>query len=145
MQVQFFNKEVILLLLVALLASCASMQPPQNSKSVTSISYSPDQKLLAFANADEIRVVEANSYRHVQSLRALPRDSKGAGPQFHRHGVGDSMEFLDNDRLATSGMGGFVTIWNVKSGQRLTSIETLSGGGFASTIDYSPASNGQCA
>ena len=111
----------VLTVLIALLASCASVQPAQNNKSTTSISYSPDQKLLAFANADEIRVVEANSYRHVQTLRALPRDSKGADPQFHRHGVGDSMEFLDNDRLATSGMGGFVTIWNVNSGQRLAS------------------------
>lgn len=50
------------------------------------------------------------------------------------------MLFLDNDRIASTGMGGLVSIWNVRSGQRLAVIDPLSEEEFASTIDYSPAS-----
>lgn len=128
-----------LMLLMAVLTSCASTQPPQTRKAITSISFSPNQKLLAFANANEIRVVEADSNRRVQTLRELPQDSEGADPQLFRLGVGDSMLFLDNDRIASSGMGGLVTIWDVRDGRRLASVEPLPGGEFASTIDYYPA------
>ena len=132
---------IILVILLAILAACASTQPYQTKKAVTSIAFSPDQLLLAFANANEIRVLEVGSQRLVNTLRDLPLDPEGADPQLFRHGVGDNMVFLDNNRIATSGMGGLVTIWNVHSGRRLTIIDPLPGEEFASTIDYSPVAN----
>ena len=132
---------VILILSLAMLAGCVSTQPYQTKKSVTSIALSPDRTLLAFANANEIRVLEVDSKRHVKTLRALPQDLEGADPQLFRHGVGDSMVFLDNNRIASTGMGGLVSIWNARSGDRLAVIDSLSGEEFASTIDYSAAAN----
>ena len=96
---------VILMLSLATLASCVSTQPYQTKKSVTSIAFSPDRTLLAFANANEIRVLEVDSKRHVKTLRALPPDLEEADPQLFRHGVGDNMVFLDNNRIASTGMG----------------------------------------
>ena len=132
---------VILILSLAMLAGCVSTQPYQTKKSVTSIALSPDRTLLAFANANEIRILEVDSKRHVKTLRALPQDLEGADPQLFRHGVGDNMIFLDNNRIASTGMGGLVSIWNARSGNRLAVIDALSGEEFASTIDYSAAAN----
>jgi len=130
---------VLLLLPLAIVAGCVSTQPYQTKKSVTSLAFSPDRALLAFADAKEIRVLEVESKKHFMTLRQLPPDTKHADPQFYRHGVGDNMLFLDNDRIASTGMGGLVSIWNVRSGRRLAVIDPLSDEEFASTIDYSPA------
>ena len=130
-----------LALLAACLASCVTTQPAQNRKAVTSISFSPDHELLAFADASEIRVLEADSFRHVQRLHRFSESSTGKEPHLFRHGVGDTMVFLDGNRIASSGMGGLVTIWNVHDGRRLATIDPLPGGAYASTIDYSPVSN----
>jgi len=132
---------VILTLSLALLASCASTQPYQTKKSVTSIAFSPDRVLLAVANASEIQLIDVDSRRHIRTLRELPQNPEGADPQLFRHGVGDSMVFLDNDRIASTGMGGLFSIWDVRSGRRLAVVDPLPGEEFASTIDYSPATN----
>jgi len=130
-----------LALLVFLVAACASTQPYQNKKSVTSIAFSPDERVLAVADANEIRLMETGSRKTYRTLRELPPDPKDEDPRLFRHGVADSMIFLDNDRIATTGMGGLVTIWNTRDGRRLDLIESLPGNEFASTIDYSPATN----
>ena len=132
---------VILTLSLAMLAGCASTQPNQTKKTVTSIAFSPDRTLLAFANTNEIQVLEIESKRRVRTLRALPQNLEEADPQLFRHGVGDNMVFLDNTRIASTGMGGLVSIWNVRSGRRLAVIDSLPGEEFASTIDYSAVTN----
>ncbi len=81
---------------LAILASCASTQPHQTSKSFTSIALSPDETLLAIANSNEIHILEAGTRRYVTTLRALPDDTEGADRQLFRHGVGDNLVFLDN-------------------------------------------------
>lgn len=134
------------LLVIALLTltACVSVQPPMPKKAVTAIAFSPDQQLLAFANANEISVIDIDSKRLLSSLRTSPQDIEGADPQLFRHGVGDTLVFLDNSRLASTGMGGLVSIWDVHDGQRLGTIEPLSADEFASTIDYA-APTGQLA
>jgi len=132
---------VILTLSLAMLAGCASTQPNQTKKTVTSIAFSPDRTLLAFANTNEIQVLEIESKQRVRTLRALPQNLEEADPQLFRHGVGDNMVFLDNTRIASTGMGGLVSIWNVRSGRRLAVIDSLPGEEFASTIDYSAVTN----
>lgn len=128
-------------LLLGMLAGCASTQPYQTKKSVTSIAFSPDRELLAVANANEIQLINVDSWRHVRTLRELPRNPEGASRQRFRHGVGDNMVFLDNDRIVSTGMGGLFSIWDVRSGRRLAVTEPLHGEEYASTIDYSPATN----
>ena len=51
------------------------------------------------------------------------------------------MVFLDNDRIASTGMGGLFSIWDVRSGRRLAFMDPLPGEEFASTIDYSPVTS----
>jgi WD40 repeat protein len=48
------------------------------------------------------------------------------------------MVFLDNHRIATTGMGGLVSIWDIRSGSRLSVIDPPTAEVFASTLDFSP-------
>jgi len=128
-------------IVVFLLAACATTQPYPTSKDVTSFAFSPNETLLAFADANEIRLFDAVSRKDLGVLSALPADLREATPLLFRNGVADSMVFLDEHRIASTGMGGLVSIWNVHNGKRLTVIEPLPGEEFASTIDYSPAVN----
>lgn len=128
---------ICILLPLAFLAGCASNQLNQSSKAVTSIAFSPDGHLLAHANAHEIRVVEIETRKQISTLRELPQNAEGSDPHLFRNGVGDSMVFLDNSRIASTGMGGLVSVWDVSSGQRLSVIDPLPEEEFASTIEYS--------
>lgn len=130
---------VVSLLAPAFLAACASTQPYQTSRSITSIAFSPGGNRLAVANADEIRVLELESRKLLRTLREVPQDAKSDDPQQHRHGVGGSMVFLDDAHIVTTGMGGFLSTWDIDSGRRLALIEPLSEEEFASTLDYSAA------
>jgi WD40 repeat protein len=126
--------------LLSMLAGCVSIPAEQPKKTFTSIAFSPDQTLLAIANAYEIRVIDADAWQHVSTLRALPADPAGADLHLFRHGVGDNMVFLDKTRIASTGMGGLITVWDVDSGLQLAVIESLPEKEFASTIDYSDVS-----
>ena len=123
------------------LAGCATTQPRQFEDSVTSVAFSPGQSLLAVANSKEIRVYEAESRKHINTLRTLPADAENADPLMFRHGVGDSMVFLDGARIATTGMGGMVTIWDARSGRRIAQIDPPPGEKYASTLDYSQSAH----
>jgi WD40 repeat protein len=126
---------------LAILAGCVTTKTPEYEKTVTSVAFSPDHTLLAFANSLEIHVLDVESRVPVSTLRQLPQDIEGADPKNFRYGVGDSMVFLDNNRIASTGMGGLVSIWDVRSGRRLSVIDSWFEEEFASTIDYSPANN----
>jgi WD40 repeat protein len=113
------------LLVIALLnlAGCVASRPPDHERAFSSVAFSPDHSLLAFADAVEIRVLEVETRAIVNVLRQLPQDTEGADPLYFRHGVGDTMVFLDNHRIATTGMGGLVSIWDIRSGSRLSVID----------------------
>jgi WD40 repeat protein len=113
------------LLVIALLnlAGCVASRPPDHERAFSSVAFSPDHSLLAFADAVEIRVLEVETRALVNVLRQLPQDTEGADPLYFRHGAGDTMVFLDNHRIATTGMGGLVSIWDIRSGSRLSVID----------------------
>jgi WD40 repeat protein len=127
--------------LALVLAACATQGPPQREKAYSSVAFSPDHSLLAFADAAEIRVLEVETRALVNTLRQLPQSTKDADPVDYRHGVGDTMVFLDNDRIATTGMGGLVSIWDIRGGNRLSVIDRPSAEVFASTLDFFAAAN----
>ena len=105
------------------------------------MAVSPDDSLLAFADTTEIHLLQAETRTLANTLRQLPEDTKDANPLDFRHGVGDTLLFLDDHRIATTGMGGLVSLWDVRSGRRLSVIEPPSSGVVASTLDYSPVTN----
>ena len=135
------NRACLLIIALLTLAGCSTTRPPDHEKAFSSVAFSPDHSLLAFADAREIRVLEVNTRSHLSTLRQRPQNSTGVNTASSRHGVGDTMVFLDNDRIASTGMGGLVSIWDVHSGSRLSVIDPLSDGVFASTIDFSPSAN----
>lgn len=130
-----------MLITLLTLAGCASTSPPDQGKAFFSLAFSPDQSLLAFADGVEIRVIDAETRTPINTLREVPQDTGGGGYMSYRRGVGDTMVFLDNKRIATTGMGGLVSIWDVHSGRRLSVIDPPSDWVFASTIDFSPSAN----
>ena len=135
------NHTCLMVVALLTLAGCGTTRPPDHEKAFSSVDFSPDQSLLAFADAREIRVLEVDTRTHLNTLRQLPQDTEGADPMVFRHGVGDTFVFLDNNRIATTGMGGLVSIWDVRSGNRLSVIEPPSPEVFASTIDFAPSTN----
>lgn len=130
-----------LLITLLTLAGCASAPPPGQAKAFFSVAFSPDQSLLAFADGVEIRVIDAETRTPINILRAPPQNTDVGKFMSYRRGVGDTMVFLDNKRIATTGMGGLVSIWDVHSGRRLLVIDPPSDWVFASTIDFSPSAN----
>ena len=102
------KRAYFLVIALLTLAACATSGPPDQEKAYSSVAFSPDHALLAFADAAEIRVLEVETHRLVNTLRQLPQFTKEADPVDFRHGVGDTLVFLDNRRIATTGMGGLV-------------------------------------
>jgi WD40 repeat protein len=135
------KRNCLLVIALLTLAGCAASRPPDHERAFSSVAFSPDHSLLAFADAAEIRVLEVETRALVNILRQLPQDTLGANPTYFRHGVGDTMVFLDNHRIVTTGMGGLVSIWDIRSGGRLLVIDPPTAGVFASTLDFSLSAN----
>ncbi len=131
------------LLLVALLAleGCVSSRPSNHGMAFTTVAFSPDHSLLAFADATEIRVLKVETRTPLITMSQLQQDTETSNSKDFRHGVGDTLVFLDDHRIATTGMGGLVSIWDISSGSRLSVIEPPNAEVIASTLDYSPSNN----
>jgi WD40 repeat protein len=127
-----------LLVLIAL-TGCMTTRPANQGSAFSTVAFSPDHSLLAFANSSEIRVLEVQTRSPVNTLRVPLAKNEVPDPAAFRQGVGDTLVFLDDRRIATTGMGGLFSIWDVRSGDRLSVIEASADGVFASTLDFSPA------
>lgn len=132
---------VLVLTAFCALAGCATTQHGQSKNLITSVAFSPGQSLLAVADSREIRVYDASSRAHIRTLRPASADTDEADSMLFRHGVGDSMVFLDETRIATNGMGSMVTIWDARRGQRLAQLDAPTDQEFASTLDFSQSTN----
>ena len=132
------KRACLFIIAIMTLAACATSRPPSHKKAFTSVAFSPDHSLLAFADAEEIRILKVETRSLTKILRQLPQDTKDANLADFRHGVGDTMVFLDDNRIATTGMGGLVSIWDIRSGSRLSVIAPPTAEVFASTLDFSP-------
>lgn len=135
------NRACLLLVALTTLSGCVTSRPTSLEKAFSTVAFSPDHSLLAFADATEIRVLKVETRTPIITLRQLPQDTEAAKPINYRNGVGDTLVFLDDHRIATTGMGGLVSIWDIRSGSRLSVIDPPTTEVFASTIDYSPSTN----
>ena len=132
-------RKCLLVLAVVTLSGCAASRPPGHEKAFSSVAFSPEHSLLAFADSAEIRVLEVKNREIVNILRQVQSNTEHAEPLDFRHGVGDTMVFLDGYRIATTGMGGLVSLWDARSGRRLSVIDPPEAGEYASTLDFSPS------
>lgn len=135
------KRACLLLITLTTLASCAISRPSNQETAFSTVAFSPDHSLLAFADATEIRVLEVETRTPIITLRQLPQNTEAAKPLNFRHGVGDTLVFLDDYRIATTGMGGLVSVWDIRSGSRLSVIDPPTTEVLASTLDYSPLTN----
>ena len=114
-------RSATLLLAACLLSSCAISEEQKVTYGTFrggagAAAWSPDGAYFAVAGTSGIWVfsTETLEERTVFTSPAAP----GSETKYNvRHGWGNSLVFLDDGRIATTGMGAAVTLWNVESGQ----------------------------
>lgn len=66
------------------------------------------------------------------------KDEKGKSFRLPRTGLGDTLEFIDDNHIATTGMGGMVTVWDIRNGQKTQHIYPPDKGMYAICLAWSP-------
>jgi WD40 repeat protein len=66
------------------------------------------------------------------------KDQKGKGFKLPRTGLGDTLEFIDENHIVTTGMGGMVTVWDIRNGQKTHHINPPDKGMYAISLAWSP-------
>lgn len=127
-------------LLAVLLSSCATAPPADKVDNYwngyTTVAISPNGKIVAAANRHIVVLFDIEQQRQVGWFWAL--DAKGKGFRVPRTGLGDTMDFIDDDRIVTTGMGGLVTVWDIRTGQKQTQIDPVTKGMYGISLAWSP-------
>ena len=123
-----------------MLAACATAPPPEKVDNFwdgySTVTISPDGKLAAAANQMVIVLFDLEQRRQVGWFWAV--DKKGKSFTLPRSGIGDTMEFLDDHRIVSTGMGALATVWDVRNGEKLTQVESPGLGIDAISLAYAP-------
>jgi WD40 repeat protein len=131
----------LILLFVLMLSACATAPPAEKVKltwdGYTSVAISPSGKLVAAANRMVVVLFDIEQRRQVGWFWAI--DRKGNGFKLPRSGLGDTLEFIDDHRIVTTGMGGMATVWDVRNGEKVQHIDPLSASMHAISLAYSAA------
>lgn len=100
--------------------------------------WSPGGTLAAVANFQSIWVFSANSGKVIHQFTAHPESAPGTGASY-RYGVGNTLLFLDDQHLATTGLKGQVAIVDLQEKTPVTGLylPALDGEPFA--IAHAPA------
>lgn len=125
-----------------MLSACATAPPPDSADNFwdgySTIAVSPNGRLAAAANRHVIVLFDIAQQRQVGWFWAV--DSKGKSFTLPRSGLGDTLEFIDDHHLITTGMGGIATVWDVRTGQVRQQLAAPAKGVDAISLAWSPAS-----
>jgi WD40 repeat protein len=128
-------------LLAVLMSSCATTPPADKVDNYwngyTTVAISPNGKIVAAANRLIVVLFDIEQNRQVGWFWA--RDQKGKSFKLPRTGLGDTLEFIDDNHIATTGMGGMVTVWDIRNGQKTQHIYPPDKGMYAISLAWSPA------
>ena len=128
------------LLLVLLLSSCATAPPADKVDNYwdgyTTVAISPNGKIVAAANRFVVVLFDIEQQRQVGWFWAL--DAKGKGFKLPRTGLGDTMSFVDEFHVVTTGMGGLVTVWDIRTGQKTAQIDPPQKSMYGISLAWSP-------
>ena len=123
------------------LAACATAPPPEKVDNLwdgySSVAISPNGRLAAAANQTMVVLFDIEQRRQVGWFWAV--DEKGKSFKLRRSGIGDTLEFVDNHRIASTGMGGLATVWDVRTGEKLMHFDPPGRGIDAISLAYAPA------
>lgn len=129
-------------LLSAVMASCATAPPPEKVASYwngyLTVAISPDGRIAAAANRYVIVLFDLEERRQVGWFWAL--DSRGKSFRLPRPGIGDTLEFIDNYHVVTTGMGGLATIWDIRNGQETARLNAPLAGTHGNSLAFAPSS-----
>ena len=130
-------------LLTLLVSSCATAPPADKVDSYwngyTTAAISPDGKMVAAANQLIVVLFDIEQRRQVGWFWAY--DAKGKSFKLPRMGLGDTLEFIDEFRIVTTGMGGMATVWDIRDGKKLLQIDPPDKGMYAISLAWSPATS----
>ena len=127
------------LIAALLLSSCATA--PQEHKvdnywnGYTTVAISPSGKIVAAANRFIVVLFDIEERRQVGWFWAV--DQKGKNFKLPRTGLGDTLDFIDENHIVTTGMGGIATIWDIRNGQKQLQIDPPSKGMYAISLAFS--------
>jgi len=129
-------------LLAALLSSCATAPPADKIDNYwdgyTTVAISPNGKMVAAANRLVIVLFDIEQGRQVGWFWAF--DEKGNSFRLPRTGLGDTLDFIDEFRIVTTGMGAMATVWDIRDGQKQFQIDPPPNGVYAISLAWSPVS-----
>ncbi len=134
---------VLPVLLAVLLTACATA--PQEHKvdnywnGYTTVAISPGGKIVAAANRHIVVLFDIEQRRQVGWFWAV--DQKGKSFRLPRTGLGDTLAFIDENHIITTGMGGMATVWDIRNGQMQQQIDPPEKGMYAISLAWSPATS----
>ena len=119
------------------------------------VGWSPEGRYFAVANHFGIWVYSTATFEEIAVLTSPVSDvspvveedsppergseTGGGSAKFNlRHGWGNSLLFLDEQRIATTGMGASVTIWNIDAGEVAETYDLEEDEGFAISLSFFP-------
>lgn len=130
-------------LLALLMTSCATAPTADKVDNYwdgyTTVAVSPNGKIVAVANRLIVVLFDIEQQRQVGWFWA--KDQKGKSFKLPRTGLGDTLEFIDEYRIVTTGMGGMATVWDIRNGQKKQHIYPPDKGMYAISLAWSPASS----
>ncbi|MDX2428172.1 MAG: WD40 repeat domain-containing protein [Xanthomonadales bacterium] len=105
----------------------------------TTVAISPSGKIVAAANRFIVVLFDIEERRQVGWFWAV--DQKGKNFRLPRTGLGDTLDFIDEDHIVTTGMGGIATVWDIRNGQKQLQIDPPSKGMYAISLAFSPTTS----
>ena len=108
-------------------------------KSGTAAEYSASGELFAVANDKRIWIFESHTLKQLSEMRIVEYVNYDWKFEY-RYGLGNSLAFLSDERIATAGLGGMVTIWDTAMGNLVETIDWDSEDGFPIALAFSPQS-----
>ena len=105
----------------------------------TTVAISPSGKIVAAANRFIVVLFDVEQRRQVGWFWAV--DQKGKSFRLPRNGLGDTLAFIDENRIVTTGMGGFATIWDIRNGQVQHQVSAPEKGMYAISLAWSPVTS----
>ena len=122
-----------------LIGSCATAPPAEKVRTYWdgyfTVALSPSGKYAAAANRYVIVLFDIEQQRQAGWFWAV--DGKGESFTLPRSGIGDTLEFIDDHHIVTTGMGGLATVWDVRNGQKVSQIDPPSRNVHALSLAYS--------